>query len=266
MNSIKQRWEKDRAHIGSQWAWLCHQITSINQKIFQHDTLLQSAPPKESVQLVPHNPFSSPCICGSQQNGETKTNSSPTKIGTNGQYPPGGGQGVQPEKPVPPLPPPSRPCACQIKQMILSNPTLMTQHMQVKDILGYSLPALLMEESSQTCARTRMLRHAPKRKLLRAKKKGRQSEGAESSDWVIDSAYHPFLSQPTGQLIVQLAFDFYCVCVCVRYCSTDMFTNIECKTFTLLQLAMQVFKYVCHLRVQCCAYRVFNNNFSPPEF
>ena len=192
LNSIKQRWEKDRTHIGSQWAWLCHQITSVNQKIFQLDTLLQSAPPKESLQLIPHNPFSTSCICGSKQNGDMRT-PSPTKISTNGQY--------QQQQQLMSGKPTSfgRPCACQIKQMILSNPALMTQQLPVKDILGYSLPALLLEESSQTCARTRLLRHAPKRKLLKAKRKCVLNEEVDN-DRAIDPAYHPFLSQQTGKL------------------------------------------------------------------
>ena len=134
LNSVKQKWEKDRAHIGSQWAWLCHQITSVNQKIYQLDTLLQSAPPKEGMQFVPH-------MSG-----------------------------------------------------------LTTQQMQVKDILGYSLPALLMEESSQTCARTRMLRRAPKRKVLRAKRKRPTVTDIQCSGRTIDLSYHPFLSQANGTL------------------------------------------------------------------
>ncbi len=191
LNLIQQRWNKDRAHIGSQWAWLCHQITSVNQKIFQLDTLLKSSHPKESVQLVPHSPFSTSCICGSIQNNDTRA-PSPTKLSTNGQY--NHHQQLLSSKNALQN---NRSCVCQIKQMILANPTIMTQQLPVKDLLGYSLPALLMEESSQTCARTRLLRHAPKRKLLKIKRKCVVNDEGDS-DRSIDPAYHPFLSQLTG--------------------------------------------------------------------
>ena len=60
----------DRTKLGSQWAWLCHQITTLNQKLFQLDSLIQSQPPKETVQFMAHNPFTVPCVCG-LQNGHT---------------------------------------------------------------------------------------------------------------------------------------------------------------------------------------------------
>lgn len=154
--TVKQRWEKDRAHIGSKWAWLCHQITSVNQKIYQLDSLLQSAQPKDNVQFASHLPFSASCVYGTQQQQ-------------------------------------------QIKQIILSNPNLMAQQStQIKDLIEFSLPTLLMEQSNQTCARTRMMKHAPKRKLIRARKdqmKYKEFRIGKS----IDPSYHTFLSQPTGQ-------------------------------------------------------------------
>ena len=39
---------------------------------------------------------------------------------------------------------PITPCACQIRQMLLTNPSLVSPQVQVRDILGYSLPVLLM--------------------------------------------------------------------------------------------------------------------------
>ena len=54
----------------------------------------------------------------------------------------------------------STPCHCQVQQMLLSN--LMTHPLQVRDILGYPFPVLLMDEGNNTCARTRGLCHAPR--------------------------------------------------------------------------------------------------------
>lgn len=188
---VKQRWEKDRAHIGSKWAWLCHQITSINQKIYQLDTLLQSTQPKENIQFASSLPFSAPCVCGSQQTLNDTLTSSPSK--KNGQH-----TQISKCKKTTPSPYTNRPCSCQIKQIILSNPSLMAQQsLQIKDLIEFSLPALLMEQSNQTSARTRMIRHAPKRKLIRAKKDQMKYQDLQIGKSV-DPSYHAFLSQPTG--------------------------------------------------------------------
>ena len=68
----------------------------------------------------------------------------------------------------------STPCHSQVRQMLLSNPSLMTHPLQVRDILGYPFPVLLMDKGNNTCARTRGLCHAPQRKLVRMRKEGKQ--------------------------------------------------------------------------------------------
>ena len=76
----------------------------------------------------------------------------------------------------------STPCHCQAQQMLLSNPSLMTHPLQVRDILGYPFPVLLMDEGNITCARTQGLRHAPQRKLVQMRKERKQGPRKEDND------------------------------------------------------------------------------------
>ena len=143
-----------------------------------------------------HNPFTVPCVCG-LQNGHTlethkrgngSTLSGPASLLKSSKVPSNGISGT--------------PCHCQVRQMLLSNPSLMTHPLQVRDILGYPFPVLLMDEGNNTCARTRGLRHAPRRKLVRMRKERKQKPRREENDKTrLDSSYHPFLSQPSGNVI-----------------------------------------------------------------
>ena len=187
-SAIKQRWERDRVKIGSQWSWLCHQVTSLNQQLRQAETHFHSQPPKEAVQFAMPGSVSFPCICGLPNGqghellpkGNGSLLSSLHKAGTK----PGGGNGSV------------SPCTCNIKKMLLANPGLMGQQLQVRDILGYSFPVLFMDESTQTCARTRMLRRAPRRRILRKEKRSGVPTSARGV--YLDPSHHPHLSQPTG--------------------------------------------------------------------
>ena len=78
-----------------------------------------------------HNPFTVPCMRG-LQNGHTlethkrgngSTLSGPASLLKSSKVP---SNGIS-----------STPCHCQVRQMTLSNPSLMTHPLQVKDILGY---------------------------------------------------------------------------------------------------------------------------------
>ena len=142
---------------------------------------------------------------------------------------------------------PITPCACQIRQMLLTNPSLVSPQVQVRDILGYSLPVLLMDETSQTCARTRGLKHAPKRKLLRMKK---QTKKLCDEEREIDPACHPFLSQPTGIYVILPVLVLYtrtCIYVHVLY-STGYIVRCTC---TCLYVYVQVYIYTCTCTCTC---------------
>lgn len=195
--AVKQRWEKDRAQLGARWAWLCHQILTLNQKLYQLDSRTQAQDPKETVQLTPHNPPPSPlnlpnCVCG-LQNGHSDhkiPGGQPPQRGNGSTLlskPPLGGKvngGVT--------------CSCQFRQMLLSNQSLMMSHpLQVGDLVGCSFPVLVMDEANQVSARTRGTHRAPKRKLVRMKEKRherrRKRKGSGCS--TVDESYHPHLSQ-----------------------------------------------------------------------
>jgi hypothetical protein len=75
--------------------------------------------------------------------------------------------------------------------MLLSNPSLLTHPLQVRDILGYSFPVFLMNESNQTCARTRSIHSMPSRKLIRMNKR----HSVRNSHHHVDRSYHPYLSK-----------------------------------------------------------------------
>ena len=142
---------------------------------------------------------------------------------------------------------PITPCACQIRQMLLTNPSLVSPQVQVRDILGYSLPVLLMDETSQTCARTRGLKHAPKRKLLRMKK---QTKKLCDEEREIDPACHSFLSQPTGIYVILPVLVLYtrtCIYVHVLY-STGYI--VRC-IYTCLYVYVQVYIYTCTCTCTC---------------
>lgn len=199
--AVKQRWEKDRAQLGARWAWLCHQILTLNQKLYQLDSRTQAQDPKETVQLTPHNPPPSPlnlpnCVCG-LQNGHSDhkiPGGQPPQRGNGSTLlskPPLGGKvngGVT--------------CSCQFRQMLLSNQSLMMSHpLQVGDLVGCSFPVLVMDEANQVSARTRGTHRAPKRKLVRMKEKRherrRKRKGSGCS--TVDESYHPHLSQEGGK-------------------------------------------------------------------
>ena len=38
---MMQKWERSRAQIGGQWAWLRHRITDLNKQISQLDNMMQ---------------------------------------------------------------------------------------------------------------------------------------------------------------------------------------------------------------------------------
>lgn len=188
--SIKQRWERDRVKLGSQWAWLCHRVTSLNQQLRQIDAILHSLPPKEAVQFATPGSVGFPCICG-LPNGQGQHDLIPKGNGSllsslhkAGTKPVGGNGSLSP-------------CTCHLKKMLLANPSLVGQQLQVRDILGYSFPVLLMDESTQTCARTRMLRRAPRRRIMK-KGKGSPSACMSGGGACLDPAHHPHLSLPTG--------------------------------------------------------------------
>lgn len=147
------------------------------------DSLIQSQEPKETVQLTPHNPYNVPCVCG-VQNGHTdhKRGNGSTLLG----------------KPTKPLVN-GISCTCQVRQMLLSNPSLVTHPVHVGDIMGYSFPVLLMDENNQVSARTRGSHCTPKRKLVRVKKKDSTRERKVNNEGcdLVDT-YHSFLSQPEG--------------------------------------------------------------------
>ena len=201
---MKQRWERDRALLGSKWAWLCHQIMTLNQKLYQLETLVQSKDPKETVQLTPYNPPPSPltfpCVCGLQnghndhkittQAGQQHHGNGPTLL----SKPPVGAGGKVNGGVA---------CTCQFRQMLLSNQSIvMNNHqLQVGDLMGCSFPVLVMDEANQVSARTRGTHRAPRRKLVReGEREGRKRrrESRSSGSLSSDASYHPHLSQPRG--------------------------------------------------------------------
>ena len=202
-NEVKRRWEQDRTVLGSKWAWLCHQVTSINQQIRHLNSHLQSCPPKDPVSLTSSTLLTTlPCVCQHKHNSNGITTPSlPKNSGgpSNGSVKPTT-NGV------------CSPCPCQLRQMLLSNTSGSTPQFRVQELLGCNFPVLLMEESSQTCARTRPLQHPPsQRKLIRKKKKRRTGRP-------LDECHHPQLSNLGGMCACACVCVCVCVCACVRAC------------------------------------------------
>ena len=183
---IKQNWERERAKLGSQWAWLCHQITTLNQKLYQLESMIQTQT-KESVQLT-SSPLDIPCVCG-LHNGHTDVIKRGNGSSTSNPLMKSGKGHINGT---------INPCPCQLRQMLLSNPSLLTHPLQVRDILGYSFPVFLMNESNQTCARTRSIHSMPSRKLIRMNKR----HSVRNSHHHVDRSYHPYLSKQEGNLII----------------------------------------------------------------
>ena len=53
LQGICQRWERSRGPIGTQWAWLRHQITEMNRQLSQLDSAVQSKPKREQFVFSP---------------------------------------------------------------------------------------------------------------------------------------------------------------------------------------------------------------------
>lgn len=200
--AIKQSWERDRAQIGSQWAWLCHQITTLNQKLYQLDSLLHSKDPKEMVQLAPHAvsniPPNIPCVCDHKKGTNGSNTILPTSVTNNNNK-----QQQQGQNTIKPLVNGVQ-CTCQVRQMLLSNPSLVSHPVQVGDLMGYSFPVLLMDDTIRNgvSARTKGTACAPKRKLVRMKRRRRQEDVIKKrEERVLGDSYHPHLSQPQGNYI-----------------------------------------------------------------
>ena len=200
-NEVKRRWEQDRTALGSKWAWLCHQVTSINQQIRHLNSHLQSCPPKDPVSLTSSTLLTTlPCVCQHKLNSNGITPSLPKNSAGPSSLMKPTTNGV------------CSPCPCQLRQMLLANTSGSTPQIRVQELLGCNFPVLLMEESTQTCARTRSLQHPPsQRKLIRTNKKKRRTGRG------LDECHHPQLSH-LGGVYLCLCMVHECVLECVVTC------------------------------------------------
>lgn len=185
-NEVKRRWESDRAALGSRWAWLCHRITSVNQQIRQLNSQLQTHPPKDPITFSSPTLLTTvPCVCQQKQDNHASNGTTVPSLSLKGSNSSTKKLSISSSNGL------SSPCPCQLRQMLLANSSGMTPHLQVRELLGCSFPVLLMEESTQTCARTRLLQLAPQRKIIRIKKSRRRGERS-------NKCYHQQLSQIEG--------------------------------------------------------------------
>lgn len=149
-----------------------------------------------------HNPFNVPCVCGLQnaQNGHSDLSH---KCG-NGSTLPGSLSSKQAKPHINGM---ATPCPCQVRQMLLSNPSLVAHSVQVRELLGYSFPVLLMDGTNQTCARTRGVHSSPRRKILRHRRTVKHEPTIEyDKGGHIDSSYHPYLSRPEGNVLLAVMY------------------------------------------------------------
>lgn len=56
LQQVCRKWERSRGPIGSQWAWLRHRISHINQELSQLDTIIQQRPKQEPFLLSSPSP------------------------------------------------------------------------------------------------------------------------------------------------------------------------------------------------------------------